>query len=71
MGDGSEKDLPRNLCVDVVRGMPRCMDMISADDVIRSIERYFEGGRHAYLTTPQFEAAQPSVRQPLPKMFTV
>jgi ADP-heptose:LPS heptosyltransferase len=64
MGDGSEKDAPRNLCVDVVDRMPRCMDMISSEDVIRAIERYFQGGRHAYLTSEQFCAAQPAVRQP-------
>jgi ADP-heptose:LPS heptosyltransferase len=69
LGDGSEKDLPRNLCVNVVHGMPRCMDMISVEDVISSIEIYFEGGRCDYLTAAQFAAAQTVVRQPVASEF--
>ena len=42
LGDGDEKD--QNLCVDVVGPLPRCMDMITPDDVIRSIEGYYRGG---------------------------
>jgi hypothetical protein len=30
--------------VDVVGSLPRCMDMITAQDVIRAIERYYQGG---------------------------
>jgi ADP-heptose:LPS heptosyltransferase len=41
-GDGDSKD--QELCVDVVGDQPRCMAMISVDDVIRAIERYYEGG---------------------------
>jgi ADP-heptose:LPS heptosyltransferase len=44
LGDGDEKDRPDQLCVDVVGTLPRCMDMITADDVIRRIESYFIGG---------------------------
>ena len=44
LGDGSTKDRPENLCCDVVGGLPHCMDMIAATDVIRRIETYFEGG---------------------------
>jgi ADP-heptose:LPS heptosyltransferase len=44
LGDGDEKDAPDQLCVDVVGTLPRCMDMISAAEVIRRIELYFEGG---------------------------
>src|SRR6185436_12156152 len=36
--DGDHRDQPGNLCVDVVSGLPRCMDMISADEVIGRIE---------------------------------
>jgi hypothetical protein len=39
-GDGSEHDHPRRLCVDVVNNLPRCMDMITAEEVIRRIEMY-------------------------------
>ncbi len=44
LGDGDVKDAPGQLCVDVVGNLPRCMDMITADEVIRRIELYFEGG---------------------------
>jgi Mannosyltransferase putative/Glycosyltransferase family 9 (heptosyltransferase) len=48
LGDGDEKDLPQNLCQDVVGPLPRCMDMITAADVIRAIDLYFEGGALQY-----------------------
>jgi ADP-heptose:LPS heptosyltransferase len=44
LGDGDEKDRPEELCVDPVGDLPRCMDMITADEVIRRIELYFQGG---------------------------
>ena len=44
LGDGDEKDHPDQLCVDVVGRLPRCMDMISAEEVIRRVELYFSGG---------------------------
>ena len=31
-------------CVYVVGTLPRCMDMITADEVIRRIDLYFQGG---------------------------
>jgi ADP-heptose:LPS heptosyltransferase len=65
LGDGSEKDAPRNLCLNVIDGMPRCMHMISAEEVVSRIEMYFDGGRLSYLTAQEFDAAQPAVRQPL------
>ncbi|MEX3815489.1 glycosyltransferase family 9 protein [Paraburkholderia sp. BR13439] len=52
LGDGDEKDLPHNLCVDVVGHLPRCLDMVKASDVIRAIELYFEGGAVSYLSHP-------------------
>jgi cephalosporin hydroxylase/ADP-heptose:LPS heptosyltransferase len=49
LGDGDEKD--RSLCVRPVtlatgRKLPRCLDMITAADVIRAVEKYleFDGG---------------------------
>jgi hypothetical protein len=30
--------------------LPRCMDLIAAEDVIRAIEVYFAGGAIEYLT---------------------
>lgn len=47
LGDGDAKD--QELCVDVVGDLPRCMDMITADEVIRRIEMYFAGGAASYL----------------------
>ena len=44
LGDGDEKDRPEDLCVDVVGRLPRCMHMITADEVIRRVETYFRGG---------------------------
>jgi ADP-heptose:LPS heptosyltransferase len=49
LGDGDEKDRPEHRCVDVVGRLPRCLDMITARDVIRAIEIYFEGGAISYL----------------------
>ncbi|SAL76580.1 glycosyltransferase family protein [Caballeronia telluris] len=50
LGDGDEKDAPENCCVDVVGTLPRCLDLITAEDAIRAIEVYFAGGAVAYLT---------------------
>lgn len=46
LGDGDPKD--QELCVDVVGELPRCMHMITADEVIRRIETYYEGGALSY-----------------------
>ncbi len=42
LGDGDAKD--QDLCVDVVGTLPRCMDLITADEIIRRIELYQRGG---------------------------
>ena len=42
--------LNSGFCVDVVDGLPRCMDLITADEVIRRIETYFRGGALRYPT---------------------
>lgn len=49
LGDGDEKDAPGSLCVDVINGLPRCLHMVTVDDVIRGVELYFEGGAIDYL----------------------
>jgi len=54
LGDGDQKDEPGQLCVDVVGGLPRCMDMIAADEVIRRVGMYFDGGAVSFL--PEEEA---------------
>ena len=69
LGDGDEKDRPENLCVDVVekkgiipkgseRFLPKCMDMITAHQVIDRIDLYFQGGAIRYLTKEESQAAQ-------------
>ncbi len=42
LGDGDPKD--QELCIDVVGDLPRCMHMITSADVVRAVERYYEGG---------------------------
>jgi hypothetical protein len=38
LGDGDPKDTPENMCLDVLGDLPRCMDMITAADVIRRMK---------------------------------
>ncbi len=59
LGDGDEKDSPKMLCKDVVGGLPRCMDMISAEEVARRIELYFTGGQCRGLTREEAGAVRP------------
>jgi ADP-heptose:LPS heptosyltransferase len=40
LGDGDENDQPDRLCVDVAGHLPRCMDLISAQQVIERIQLY-------------------------------
>jgi ADP-heptose:LPS heptosyltransferase len=58
LGDRDPKDGADNLCVDVVGALPRCMDLVTAEDVIRAIELYFEGGAIAYLTPSELDAVK-------------
>jgi ADP-heptose:LPS heptosyltransferase len=60
LGDGDEAD--KSLCVDPVGDLPRCMDMITAEDVIRRIELYFQGGVIRFLTPGQWKRAAPALR---------
>jgi hypothetical protein len=59
LGDGDSKDGPQHLCVDVVRGLPRCMDMITAEHVAERIEFYVSGGRMRQLQPKEIRAAVP------------
>jgi hypothetical protein len=56
LGDGDPKDDAGSLCVDVAGSLPRCMDMVTAEEVIRRIESYFIGGAVDYLRTAQSAA---------------
>jgi ADP-heptose:LPS heptosyltransferase len=68
LGDGDEKDLLQNLCVDVVGRLPRCLEMVTVRDVIRAIEIYFEGRAVSYLDPGKWSAAltRASAIQPPP-----
>jgi len=58
LGDRDINDHPDRLCVDVVGELPRCMDLVTADDVIRAIELYFAGGAISYLTQGELDAVE-------------
>ena len=60
--DGDERDRRYNLCADAPNRLPRCMHMISVDEVVRRIEGYFENGLVPYLTQAEFKAATRGVR---------
>jgi len=49
--------------VENVRFLPRCMDMITKDEVVRRIETYFQGGAIEYLDLRQAQIAKLAVRQ--------
>jgi hypothetical protein len=40
------------------------MDMITAEDVVRRIELYFQGGALRYLTAAQARRAEAALREP-------
>ena len=50
LNDGQEQD--QNLCEQPVMGMQqpvgRCMALITPEDAVRAIQRYYEGGAVAY-----------------------
>jgi Mannosyltransferase putative len=48
--------------VENVRFLPRCMDMITKDEVVRRIETYFQGGAIEYLNLRQSQIAKITVR---------
>jgi ADP-heptose:LPS heptosyltransferase len=51
LGDGEPNDAPGELCLQPVGTLPRCMDLITAEDVIRAVETYFEGGVASYISS--------------------
>ncbi len=59
LGDGDSKD--DSLCKQLAGHLPRCMDMITADDVIRRISLYFDGGAARYLTPEEAATAEASI----------
>jgi hypothetical protein len=61
--DGDERDQPAHLCSNVANGLPRCLDMITADEVIARIERYYAGGVLSSLSPAQWQAARRGIRK--------
>ena len=64
LGDDAEFDQPENLCTDPVDGLPHCMRLITAGEVIRRVELYFKGGAQRFLSAPQSSAVRSAVRRP-------
>src|SRR6266496_2501499 len=63
LGDGTELDRPSQLCLDVAGDLPRCMDLITSEEVIRRIDYYFQGGILSYLRPAEARAARKAVDQ--------
>jgi hypothetical protein len=61
LGDGEKHDEPNNICSNVVGELPRCMDMITAGEVIQRIERYFVGGMNRFLTATEARSARRAI----------
>ncbi|HEY4416734.1 MAG TPA: glycosyltransferase family 9 protein [Verrucomicrobiae bacterium] len=59
--DGDHRDQKPSLCANVVQGLPRCLDMISAEEVVQKIAGYFAGGVIRYLTPAERTAAMRGV----------
>lgn len=64
LGDGDERDSPERLCTNVSGSLPRCMDLISAGEVIRRIELYLASGAASELTSAERIAVAPFLRGP-------
>jgi hypothetical protein len=69
LGDGDERDQPDRLCVEPEGSLPRCMAMITPEEVSRRIECYLEGGVARPLTTREAKAAATVVDQQRPNGF--
>lgn len=62
IGDGEPGDASEQLCLRVRKNLPRCMDMITPQEVIRRIDTYFTGGTNVYLTPAEQRAARRAIR---------
>jgi ADP-heptose:LPS heptosyltransferase len=71
LGDGDNNDKPENLCKNVVGTLPYCMDMITAEMVIRRIEGYFDGTVASYLNHNQAEAIDKIINSSMPNPMAV
>ncbi len=57
LGDGDERDHPERLCLASEGSVPRCLSLITPEEVIRRIQLYLDGGTAQPLTTSQARAA--------------
>ncbi|MFO1458498.1 MAG: glycosyltransferase family 9 protein [Verrucomicrobiota bacterium] len=62
LGDGTVWDKPDRICTQHVGGLARCMDLITAEDVVRRVEGFFEGGVSRALTAVEALAGREAVR---------
>ena len=69
LGDGDRKDKPESLCVDVVNGLPHCMDLITPEQVVQRIETYVRGGIARYLEPREARLVKPHCRPALRTLF--
>lgn len=53
LGDKDAKDSPASLCKSVINDLPQCMDMITAEQVIHSIELYLKNCPWLSTTSPK------------------
>ena len=68
LGDGEEKDQLQNLCVDTVRNLPRCMDLITPEQVVQAFDSYFDDSRdlpHPQRREPAPDAARRPISEPI------
>ena len=59
--DGDSRDLPEHRCGNLVQNLPRCLHLISAEEVIRRIDLYFNNGGLRHLSPRQQAAAHKAV----------
>src|SRR5262249_26550106 len=55
LGDGDEKDHPNHLCTDLQEHLPRCMHLITSQEVVTKISGYSRGPPGRCLTSGQAE----------------
>jgi ADP-heptose:LPS heptosyltransferase len=56
--DGDTRDRPQNLCTNRVHNLPRCLDLITPEDVVKRIRLHFEGGTLQYLSQHEKHVAK-------------
>src|SRR4051812_10175044 len=61
LGDEDSRDQADHLCLDHDGVLPRCMSLITAQDVIQRIETFFQGGAVQYLSDGQVAAGARAV----------